>query len=119
MDLNILVLSGRLVTKPDVRVFEGGSTLARYLLAARVGHPRRRVDVVPVVQWNPPEWVAELDRGDALWIAAGVQRRFWSDDNERRGRIEVVAHHVQRRPPVPDDDRETSVFAMVESPSEA
>ncbi|MEA2010868.1 MAG: hypothetical protein U9N78_09190, partial [Actinomycetota bacterium] len=35
------------------------------------------------------------ERGDRIWIAGSIQRRFWSDDHSRRSRIEVVAHHVQ------------------------
>jgi single-stranded DNA-binding protein len=118
MDLNIVVISGRLAAKPEVRILEGGSTLVRYLIAARSETPRRRIDVLPVVQWDAPEEVADLDRGDGLWIAGAVQRRFWSDDQNRRGRVEIVAHHVQKRPERCDPDLEGSALAMVDGAAE-
>jgi len=114
MDLNIVVISGRLASKPETRTLDGGSTLIRYLMIARTEEPRRRTDVVPAVQWNPPEWTADLVRGDGLWLAGAVQRRFWSDDQNRPGRIEVLAHHVQRRPDDADADLQASVLEMVE-----
>jgi single-stranded DNA-binding protein len=117
MDLNV-VISGRLAAKPETRTLDGGSMLIRYLVIARAEEPRRRTDVVPAVQWNPPEWTADLVRGDCLWLAGAVQRRFWSDDQNRRGRIEVVANHVQRRPDDADADFEPSVPGMVEGVAE-
>ncbi len=118
MDLNLVVISGRLATDPEISAFEAGSTLARYLMIARSEEPRRRTDVVPVVQWDPPEWTAELVRGDGLWIAGGVQRRFWSDDHNRRGRIEIVAYNVQRWPERAKVDVEDAALAMVEGAAE-
>ena len=72
---------------------------ARLLVTTRLAAPRRRVDVVPVTLWDPPEEIAtaRLQRGDSVWVVGAVQRRFWSDDGAKRSRIEVVAHHVERR----------------------
>jgi len=98
MDLNLVVLAGRLAATPEVRVFESGSTLVRYLVTTRSEEPRRRIDVVPAVLWDAADGAADFERGDRIWIAGSIQRRFWSDDRSRRSRIEVVAHHVQRGP---------------------
>lgn len=95
MDLNLVVIAGRLAAAPEIRVFEGGNTLVRYLVTTRTDEPRRRIDVVPVVHWDADEASTLLERGDRIWIAGSIQRRFWSDDHSRRSRIEVVAHHVQ------------------------
>ncbi len=95
MDLNLVVIAGRLAAAPEVRVFEGGSTLVRYLVTTRTEEPRRRIDVVPAVLWDADEAATRFERGDRIWIAGAIQRRFWSDDHSRRSRIEVVAHHVQ------------------------
>ena len=101
MDLNIVVISGRLAAAPEVRTFDGGATVVRYLVTNRSETPRRRIDVVPVVLWDTDEKATELERGDGVWIAGAVQRRFWTDDQNRRSRIEVVARHVEKRE---DDD---------------
>ena len=55
MDLNLVVLAGRLAAPPELRAFESGATLIRYLVTVRSEEPRRRVDVVPVTLWNPPD----------------------------------------------------------------
>jgi single-stranded DNA-binding protein len=97
MDLNLAVIAGTLSAPPEIRTFESGTKLARYLVTVRSTEPRRRVDVVPVVHWDPPDSgpAEELDRGDRVWIVATVQRRFWNGSDGRRSRLEIVAHHVQ------------------------
>jgi len=95
MDLNLVVIAGRLAAAPEIRVFDGGQTLVRYLVTTRTEEPRRRIDVVPAVLWDADEDATRFERGDRIWIAGSIQRRFWSDDHSRRSRIEVVAHHVQ------------------------
>ncbi len=117
MDLNLVVIAGRLAAAPEIRVFEGGATLVRYLVTTRTEEPRRRIDVVPAVLWDADEDAARFERGDRIWIAGSIQRRFWSDDHSRRSRIEVVAHHVQGGVG-PSFDQTASVEpVMVEDPA--
>jgi single-stranded DNA-binding protein len=96
MDCNIVVLVGRLAAEPEHRVFDGGMSLIRLLVATATMKPRRRVDVIPVTLWDPPSDLlgAGLDRGRRVFVVGTVQRRFWSAEG-RRSRIEVVAHDVQ------------------------
>jgi single-strand DNA-binding protein len=105
VDLNLVVLAGRLAAPPEIRQFESGSRLARYLVTVRSEEPRRRVDVVPVVLWDPPDDLldAEPDPGRSLWIAGSVQRRFWSGAEGRRSRLEVVADQVCLRSPAGEE----------------
>jgi len=96
MDLNLIVLCGRLATDPEMRVFDSGTRLVRYLITVRVDHPRKRVDVIPVTLWDPSdELVAEPgEKGDRMWVCGAVQRRYWESPDGRRSRIEVVAEQV-------------------------
>jgi single-stranded DNA-binding protein len=96
MDLNLVVLSGRLAAPPEIRVFESGARLARYLVTVRSEEPISRVDVIPVTLWDPPDDLVALDPppGTGLWVAGSVQRRFWSAEEGRRSRIEIVAEQV-------------------------
>lgn len=96
MDLNLVVLAGRLAAPPEIRQFESGSRLVRYLLTVRSEEPTRRVDVVPVTLWDPPDELIDADPqpGSRLWIAGSVQRRFWSESEGRRSRLEIVADQV-------------------------
>lgn len=99
MDLNLVVLAGRIAAEPEIRTFESGATLMRLLVTVRSEEPRHRLDVIPVVQWDPdPDDMPDGSlRGRSVWIAGSVQRRFWSVDDGRHSRIEIVAHEVAIR----------------------
>ncbi len=99
MDLNLIVLCGRLVAEPEVRRFDSGTRLIRMLVTVRAEQPHRRIDVLPVTLWDPDdEFLDDLPAvGARLWITGGVQRRFWDGENGRRSRLEIVAEHVSRR----------------------
>ena len=97
MDVNLVVLAGRLAVDPEHRVFESGSHVLRLLVTVRSDEPRRRVDVVPVTVWDPQPYLASgsLHAGGRVWVTGTVQRRFWESAEGRRSRLEIVAHHVQ------------------------
>jgi single-stranded DNA-binding protein len=96
MDLNMLVLNGRLAATPDHRILESGSRMARLLVAVRSEEPHSRLDVLPVVWWEPDdEFVAAPPEvGSRIWVTGSVQRRYWESADGRRSKIEVVAIHV-------------------------
>jgi single-stranded DNA-binding protein len=99
MDLNLAVIAGTLAAPPEIREFESGSRLIRFLITTRVEEPRRRTDVVPVTLWDPEDALvaADLPPGQRMWAAGALQRRFWSTADGRRRRLEFVAHAVQLR----------------------
>jgi len=101
MDLNLIVLCGRLATEPELRVFDSGTRLMRYLVTVRADYPRRRVDVVPVVLWDPPDDLVDepARKGERVMVVGSVQRRFWEGPEGRRSRVEVVAECVDVREP--------------------
>jgi len=105
MDLNLVVLAGRLAAPPEIRQFDSGARLARYLVTARSEEPRRRVDVLPVTLWDPDDDLvdAEPAPGRRLWLVGAVQRRFWSGPEGRRSRLEIVAEQVCLRRDGDDD----------------
>lgn len=96
MDLNLIVLCGRLAVDGELRVFDSGTKLIRYLVTTRVDFPRRRIDVVPVTMWDPPEELVDHPgkKGERIWVCGSLQRRFWESPDGRRSRIEVVAEQV-------------------------
>ncbi|MFH2072623.1 MAG: single-stranded DNA-binding protein [Actinomycetota bacterium] len=101
MDLNLVVIGGRLAAPPEIREFDSGGRLMRLLVTVRSDEPTRRVDVIPVTLWDPPQDLIEgtMNPGDRVWVAGAVQRRFWAGPEGRRSRIEVVADQVCRREP--------------------
>jgi single-strand DNA-binding protein len=96
MDLNLVVVSGRLAAPPEVRQFESGARLARYLVTVRSEEPTRRVDVLPVTMWDPADELidAQPAPGCRVWVAGSIQRRFWSGEEGRRSRLELIADQV-------------------------
>jgi single-strand DNA-binding protein len=99
MDLNLVVLCGRLATDPELRVFDSGTRLVRLLVTVKSDEPRRRVDVVPVTVWDPDDdLVDDLPvKGQRIWVCGSVQRRFWESPDGRRSRLEVVAEQITIR----------------------
>jgi single-stranded DNA-binding protein len=96
LDLNLVVLCGKLAADPEPRMFDSGLRLIRYLVTTRAEHPKRRIDVVPVTLWDPCDelWANPGEKGDRFWACGSVQRRFWEAPDGRRSRIEVVAEQV-------------------------
>ena len=96
MDLNLVVLCGRLAVDPELKTFDSGTRLIRLLVTVRSDEPRRRVDVVPVTVWDPPDELVEglPEKGRRVWVCGSVQRRFWEAPEGRRSRLEVVAEQV-------------------------
>ena len=97
MDLNLIVLCGRLAVEPELRVFDSGTRLIRYLVTVRSEAPKRRIDVIPVTIWDPSDdlWDEDPQRGRGVWVCGAVQRRYWDSPDGGRSRIEVVATHVE------------------------
>lgn len=96
MDLNLIVLCGRLAVDGELRTFDSGAQLIRYLVTSRVDLPRRRVDVIPVTLWDPPEELRDEPglKGERIWVCGSVQRRYWESPDGRRSRVEVIAEQV-------------------------
>ncbi len=97
MDLNLMVLCGRIATEPEIRVFDSGTRLVRYLITVRSEAPRKRVDVIPVTLWDPDDDQVEEpgERSQRIWVCGSVQRRFWESQDGRRSRLEVVAEQIK------------------------
>ncbi|MBT8200186.1 MAG: single-stranded DNA-binding protein [Acidimicrobiia bacterium] len=97
-DVNIVVLRGNVVAEPEIRHFDSGAVMIRYLTTVRVTVPKRRLDVIPVTLWDPPEDLMRRPgtSHDRIWVLGSVQRRFWpmASHDRRRSRIEVVANRI-------------------------
>lgn len=119
MDLNVVVIAGRLAAQPEVRTFESGAALMRLLVTVRSAEPRARLDVIPVVQWNPdPDDIPDGElRGRRVWVVGATQRRFWSADDGRHSRVEIVAHVVEFRPQEERLEEEVPSLAACPVPS--
>jgi single-strand DNA-binding protein len=100
IDINLVQIVGRIATEPELRVFDSGTRLIRYLITTRQSDPTRRVDVVPVTYWDPSDELVEAmgNRGDRISVTGSIQRRFWQSPDGRQSRLEVVADSVLTAP---------------------
>lgn len=96
MDVNVVVLAGLLASLPELLTLDSGTRCAKMLLSVRTESPRRRLDVIPVVWWNPPdEWgPTSFSKGQRVLVSGALQRRFWEGSDGRRSRIEIIADTV-------------------------
>ncbi len=53
IDVNLVVLKGRLAADAEYRTYESGATALRLLVTIRLTEPRQRIDVIPVTMWDP------------------------------------------------------------------
>jgi single-stranded DNA-binding protein len=97
MDLNLVVLCGRIAVSPELQNFESGASRIRLLLAVRSDDPARRLDLIPVLVWKPPEALLGLRANERVWVSGMLQRRRWDDGKGRAGGVQVVAHEVTVR----------------------
>lgn len=100
MDLNLVVLSGTLAVAPELHRFDSGKRRIDYLVTVQTMiDGRRRSDTINVKYWDPPARLVrkKLIRGDRIWIAGTVQRKFWSALDGKRSQLEVVASQVVYR----------------------
>lgn len=95
-DINLAVLCGRLATEPEMRIYDSGARTLHFLVTTRAEEPRRRIDVVPVVLWDPPDELLDypFKAECRVWVTGSVQRRSYDSPSGRRNRIEVVADQV-------------------------
>ena len=91
---------GRVAIEPDLEVCDGGARRLRILVTTRSDEPRTRIDVIPVVVWDPPGDLLDgsLVSGTRLRITGKVQRRVWETPEGLRSRLEVVGVTVERAP---------------------
>jgi single-stranded DNA-binding protein len=99
-DANLVLLVGRLAGPIERRRHPiAGVDSARFEVSVRSPGPPPRVDVLPVVWWDPPAGFENLAAGSVVQVVAGVRRRFWATENGRTSRLDLVAGHVEPRVP--------------------
>lgn len=96
MDWNLVVLTGLLAAPTEIRTLDSGAVVAKYLLSVRATEPTRRLDVIPITQWDPPSEASTYSSGTRVKAVGSIQRRFWEGDSGRRSHIEFVASLVER-----------------------
>lgn len=101
MDINRVILIGRLVRDPETRIVQGGTTVTRMRIAvnrlpSRSGESQ--ADFIDVVAWRQLGEVCGkvLRKGSRIAIEGSLRQRSWQDkDGNYQNRVEVEASKVQ------------------------
>jgi single-stranded DNA-binding protein len=100
MDMNLVVIAGRLAADPEIRIGgDGGSSLKLLVTVASGGDSSpRRLDVVPAVLWKDDVHdIAAAVKGDRVWCVGALQRTFHTDGRDgHQSRMQVAIHEVTR-----------------------
>jgi hypothetical protein len=91
-DLNVVELVGRVATAPDVILDAPGARRLRVLVTTRSNHPRKRIDVIPVVFWDPCDDLVDgrLVSGTRVEVRGCLQRHVSETPEWSRSRLGVV-----------------------------
>lgn len=110
MDVNRIVIEGRLSAPPEVKELESGEVVVLLRVVAR-RPDGGRVDSLPVAVGPPPPAgtrrspgqagrrevarAGRLAEGDRVHVEGYLQRRFWAAGGARRSRLQVVAERIE------------------------
>ena len=100
LNLNKVVLCGRLTATPELKQTTNGISVVSFTLAVNRrystdGDPaRQKADFISVIAWRQTaEFITKyFDKGNAICITGSIQTRTWEDDmGKKRYATDVVA----------------------------
>lgn len=92
MDLNLVVLAGRVVAPPELVTDSAGVRTRRFQVSARTSQPRR-LDVIRVVE-QLGQQRGPYEMGDAVVVVGRIQREFRDGPVLDGSRYDVAAWSV-------------------------
>jgi len=103
VNVNVVVLAGRLSADPEFAEMPSGDTVAK--LRLYVPEAGRRILPLPVAAWDraPRKACERLGKGDPVMVRGHLVRRFFKGHGGGRSVMEVVASEVSRLPDEPTE----------------
>ena len=108
MNLNKVIIVGRLVSDPEIRSTPGGQTVCNFRLVTnrmwtdqKTGQKQQAVEYHNVILWRRLAEIASqfLTKGSLALIEGRLQTRSWQDSSgNKKYRTEVVAQTLQLGP---------------------
>lgn len=99
--LNMIIVQGRVVKKPELRVTQSGTSVASFTLAVERDYTaqgrERETDFIDVNAWSQKAEFVEkyFDKGSMAIVSGRLQIRNWTDkDGNKRRSAEIVADHI-------------------------
>ena len=95
LNLNKVVLCGRLTANPELKTTQSGISVASFTLAVnrRYSKENQEVDFINCIAWRQTaEFISRyFSKGSSLAVTGSIQTRTWTDNNnQKRFATEVV-----------------------------
>jgi len=107
MNLNKVILIGRVVNDPELRTIPSGRSVCSFRMATNIvwndsnGQKREKTDFHNIVLWRRLAEIASqyLTKGSLVLIEGRIQTRSWQDKSgNKRYRTEIVGQRMQLGP---------------------
>jgi len=107
MNLNKVILIGRVVNDPELRTISSGQSVCSFRLATNIvwsdsnGQKREKADFHNIVLWRKLAEIASqyLTKGSLVLIEGRIQTRSWQDKSgNKRYRTEIIGQRMQLGP---------------------
>ncbi len=98
MAINSVVLTGRLVSDPEMKYTQSGKAYAKFGLAVTRSYNREETDFLNIVAWEKKaELVSQyLKKGSLVGISGSLRTRTYEDEeNKKRKIIEILAENIE------------------------
>ena len=107
MNVNIVILVGRLTDNPESRTTPGGQQVCSFRMATnrtwtdKEGAKQERVEYHTVVTWRRLAEIASqyLQKGGLVFVEGHLETRSWEDaSGQKKYRTEIIADRLQLGP---------------------
>lgn len=107
MNVNIVILVGRLTDNPESRTTPGGQQVCSFRMATnrtwtdRAGTKQERVEYHTVIAWRRLAEIASqyLTKGGLVFVEGHLETRSWQGtDGQKKYRTEIIADRLQLGP---------------------
>lgn len=100
---NVVILSGRLTRKPEIKVFDNGNKMARVGLAVNDTRKDKNGDYVEEVSFfdlevfgRQAEIMEEyLDKGRQIFVRGRLKQDNWEAEGQKRSKVVIVVENFE------------------------
>lgn len=85
--LNISLVVGTVNRMPETRTTPNGSIWTCNLTVTR---PDERSEIVPVIWFDGPGWLGNINEGDELAVVGRIRKRFYQSSHGLQTRTELI-----------------------------
>lgn len=98
MSLNLVVLTGRLTSDPELKYTQSGKAFAKFSLAVSRRYNREETDFINVVTWEKKAELASqyLKKGSLVGVTGSIRVRPYEDaDGNKKKTTEVLVDNLE------------------------